>query len=72
MRLKPSGGIEEADQGKKFLSRHSTIEAIYASERGRSRRHFFFSFIIGLTDALLCCDVHLLINFTGSEGSFVV
>jgi len=32
-----------------------------ASERGQSRRHcLIFSLLIGCTDVVLCCDVHLL------------
>jgi hypothetical protein len=27
--------------------------------------------LIGYTDVVLCCDVHLLIGCTGAEGSFV-
>jgi hypothetical protein len=52
---KPSGGIEEADKAKQFLSRYFAIEAgaaleTKASERGRSRRHYLiFSLLIGCT-----------------------
>jgi len=57
---KPSGGIEEADKAKRFLSRYTTKEAeaalkINASERGQSRRHcLIFSLLIGCTAAVLC------------------